>query len=220
MRYLHNNSILSIIANYYNKVDWSTIRYVGFDLDGTLYDEFEFIAQVYREIHNLFFKDLIINEFMLIRWLEKGSSYNKIFEEAYDLYKERMMNFVSKEEFVEMCLEIYRNFEPKLNLPARNQFILELLSKNYTLFLISDGNPILQRRKFTILGLDKFFKEDFVLFTGDDPENLAKPKIKSIEKLNISPQESVYFGDRDLDKLFAKNAGMQFQKVYNMIPVE
>ena len=30
--------------------DWGTVQTIGFDLDGTLYDEYEFIAQVYRPI--------------------------------------------------------------------------------------------------------------------------------------------------------------------------
>ena len=34
----------------YPDIDWSHIKYIGFDLDGTLYDEFEFIVQTYKKI--------------------------------------------------------------------------------------------------------------------------------------------------------------------------
>ena len=71
-----------------NDFEWKNIKSVGFDIDGTLYDEFDFIDQVYEEISEIF-KDYVINikeiKIKLLHiWLEKGSSYPYIFKEIVD----------------------------------------------------------------------------------------------------------------------------------------
>ena len=40
----------------YPQIDWEPIKYVGFDLDGTLYDESNFISQVYEKIASVISK--------------------------------------------------------------------------------------------------------------------------------------------------------------------
>ena len=40
------------MKSLFNKINWDEISYVGFDLDGTLYDEYDFIYNVYLEISN------------------------------------------------------------------------------------------------------------------------------------------------------------------------
>ena len=69
----------------HDNVDWNKIDFVGFDLDGTLYDEFDFISQVYRPIAIILAKatnncpDAVYDR-LLRRWTDMGSSYNKIFD--------------------------------------------------------------------------------------------------------------------------------------------
>ena len=86
-----------MLSPLFKNVNWNHITSVGFDMDGTLYDEFDFIKQVYSEIN----KQLILNDsilsFMTERWLEKGSSYPLIFSEAYDKCESI---FVEKEDFI------------------------------------------------------------------------------------------------------------------------
>lgn len=198
----------------YNDINWSKIAYVGFDMDGTLYDEYDFIIQIYSKIN----KELIQNEeilsFMLNRWLEKGSSYQYIFEEAYEMCKNVS---ISKEYFIQRALNIFRNFNPKLNLTERNKMLLSYFKTNYEIFLITDGNYNLQKRKFNSLGLSNYFKEDNVIFTGKYSSDYFKPNIKSLELLKFEVYDGVYFGDRSVDKVFASDAHLKFQQVYNMI---
>ncbi len=199
-------------------VPWPTIRCVGFDLDGTLYDEFQFIEQVYRRIVSetteLWGDRESVQDFMLQRWLEKGSSYDRIFSEAW----ERFSRVGSSSSFVEKALAIFRNWQPVLYLPARNSALLDYFSNNFELFLISDGNPGLQQRKFDSLGLQKFFSVKRVVFTGTLGSGHAKPSAKSWDVLNLPclPQETAFFGDRRLDHEFASGVGLHFQKVYNL----
>ena len=41
----------------YPQINWEPIKYVGFDLDGTLYDESNFISQVYKKVASVISKN-------------------------------------------------------------------------------------------------------------------------------------------------------------------
>lgn len=202
---------------FLNKINLENIKYVGFDMDGTLYDEFDFIVQVYKEISDLFVLHNNVFEHMSLVWLEKGSSYNKIFDETYDLFK--LKNMLDKQKFIKEALYIFRNYKPKLTLTPRVTEILKYFYNSYRIFLVTDGNYKLQEAKFKALGLEKYFEIDNVVFTGKYSDEYYKPNTKSIELLNINPKEAIYFGDRIQDELFAKSSRMEFKKVYNMIEV-
>lgn len=206
----------------YPKLEALNIRRIGFDLDGTLYDEFDFIDQAYSEIalrnDHVLGDRLAAVSWMKRRWLEMGSSYNRIFDEAYENFGNRMSQ---KMNFVEGALDIYRGFFPILELPARTRFLLSKLKNDYELFLVTDGNPLLQRRKFGALGLGEWFLEQDCVFTGDYGADWHKPSIHCLEKVLIgaSPSQCFFFGDRGVDEEFAKASGMNFARVYNMVPV-
>jgi len=191
------------------------IEYIGFDMDGTLYDEFEFISQVYKEISKITGYESY--QFMCNRWIEKGSSYNKIFDETYDMYGLDLE--YTKEEFINKGLEIFRNFSPNISLSTRVKHLLTFYKQNYQIFLISDGNPLLQKKKFFSLGLENFFNDSDVVFTGSYSQDHYKPNTKSIELLDIDTTKTLFFGDRDIDEIFAKNVGLKFVKVYNMVEI-
>jgi putative hydrolase of the HAD superfamily len=205
----------------YPDIPWPQIKCVGFDLDGTLYDEFVFICQVYRAIlkensHCFEHIDMAF-QYMLDRWLEKGSSYNRIFDETFELFAGEV---VAKETFIEGSLEIFRCFEPALELPPRNMHLMRIFKQKFDIFLISDGPPCLQRHKFHSLKLDTIFSADRVIFTGDMGGACYKPNPASFEKLGLEyfPSEILYFGDRSIDLEFSRRLGIHFQKVYNMVP--
>lgn len=199
-----------MMKSLYKDINWDKISYVGFDMDGTLYDEYQFISQVYKEISKLLEPESFL--FMKKRWIEKGSSYQHIFSEAFDLYK--INN--NKATFIKEALNIFRNFDPKIKLNDRVLKILSYCKNNYKIFLITDGNPELQKKKFASLRLDKFFNKNYVLFTGINPNVYSKPKVESLKLLSIDAKKSVFFGDRDIDKQFSLNSKMQFQKVKAM----
>ena len=196
-------------------INWNNIQYVGFDLDGTLYDEYDFIHQAYNRIDKQLLKDPHSLDFMLHIWLSKGSSYTRLFNDTYINFEYKY--HTSEQEFVNKALLILRNTSPKLTLNIRCQYLLNFLSKKYTLFLISDGYYIVQNKKFIALNLSRFFKKNNVFFTNQYGYNFTKPStdiLSLLENINIS--RSVFFGDREVDEYFAKNAGMKFQRVYSM----
>jgi len=210
-----------MLSVLFPEIPWNEIRCVGFDLDGTLYDEFVFIRQVYRVIllehAGSFQKFDVPYQFMLDRWLEKGSSYNHIFEEVFERFSAGKL---AKTNFVRRALEIYRNFVPILTLAPRNRYLLEMFREKFEIFLISDGFPSLQKNKFIALKLNTFFSPEQTVFTGDMGVGFYKPNPACFERLRLStPNFRVaYFGDREIDREFTRNLGIHFQPVYNMVP--
>lgn len=201
----------------YNNINWNGISTVGFDMDGTLYDEYDFMYQVYGKINHQLINNDVALEFMLQRWLQKGSSYPYIFDETYEKFSNISLE---KDIFIEKSLEVFRNFTPTLSLSERTKTILSYCQKNYELFLVSDGNPILQKKKYLSLGLSNYFKKENIIFTGEYSKEYHKPSNKALDYLEMDLSNSLFFGDRDKDETFALSSKMQFQKVYNMIEVQ
>lgn len=203
------------------EIPWDRIRCVGFDLDGTLYDEFVFIRQAYhailQESATLFADYAPAFAYMLDRWLEKGSSYCRIFDEAFRRFG---CDQSQLEPFIAQALKIFRQFQPELALAERNRHLLTCFQGRFDMFVISDGSPALQRNKFRALGLDDFFTPNRVLFTGDLGPDFYKPNAAAFARMDLScaPSEVVYFGDRSIDKEFCGRVGIHYQRVYNMVP--
>lgn len=216
-----------MLKSLYPTVNWDKVRSVGFDLDGTLYDEFNFIEQVYRPIGRYLAGICMGDEkeiyvYMLQRWLEKGSSYNQIFNDVLSLYEEAGC---ATSEVIQHCLKIYRNYRPILELPRRVNILLNYFAERYPMFLITDGQSSLQRAKISALGLGKWFSPEHIFISGDYGSNYQKPALLVLEKIKlfskqIAPESVVYFGDRQKDLLFAVNAGFQFMSVYCMQPTD
>jgi phosphoglycolate phosphatase-like HAD superfamily hydrolase len=214
------------MKSLYQGIPWNEIEVIGFDLDGTLYNEFEFISQVYRPIASelskftLSFESEIYAK-MISRWKEKGSTYNKIFEE---ILVKSDIGTQQKEEVIRSCLSIYHNFKPEIKLSRFVRDFLIEVCENYKLFIVTDGNVQLQKAKFDCLGLDNWFKQENLGFCGAYGPDFAKPSIRILKTLEIfrlaNPLPSVlYFGDRQVDMIFASNSGFHFSQVHCLIPV-
>ena len=212
-----------MLKSLYPGVDWRRVRVVGVDMDGTLYDEAEFIDQVYRPVAAIIARvsgDPIerIRQSMLRRWLEKGSSYDRIFDEAL------ATGGVPPEaarQAIDECLAAFRGFSPRLVLPARVAAILDAMSEKYPLFLISDGSAGLQQRKFAALALGRWFQPSNVGFCSTLGAGFGKPDTRILGEIGalregVAPAEVVFFGDREIDARFAANAGFQYVHVHCM----
>lgn len=206
-----------MLKSLFPKIEWDAIQIVGFDMDGTLYDELDFIIQVYQPIARHMASLCLVEPDMIYpmivkRWLEKGSSYPYIFEEV--LAQHHVEESIRKTAISE-CLNIFRNFKPQLILTERVQILLDAFSRQYELFLISDGSANLQRAKFQSLGLDRWFHSKNVAFSGCFGPQFQKPSTLIIEKIRIlnsvaNPEEVVFLGDRRVDCEFASKARYQF----------
>lgn len=204
MKYLH-----------LNEVPWNDYQVIGFDMDGTLYNEEDFVRQAYSIIAKKMsafsdFPAYNIENYMIDRWQDKGSSYPFIFSET-------ISNFhLQKHYTVNNCLEDYRAFKPNLRMTKQVEKFLDVMSrKDY--FLITDGTWVLQNNKFHSLGLDRWFNKNNVIFTGEHGIDYYKPSIYCLKDLEgiLLGKDTIYLGDRKIDEEFAHKAGFDFLKVKN-----
>jgi putative hydrolase of the HAD superfamily len=205
------------------EIEWSKIKAVGFDMDGTLYDEFDFIQQAYKVISTNFEKenksDYCLLDFMLSRWLEKGSSYPYIFKETLDL---ALIPENSKENLIQDALHVFRTFQPDISLSPRIEFFLKIFSKEYEIFIITDGSSQLQLNKIKSLKLDRFVSKNNIFISGNHGKGNEKPSLYSLNyisalKKSYTSEQIVFIGDRKNDSEFALKAGFQFIHAKNLL---
>ena len=171
----------------FETIDWNSVRLIGFDLDGTLYDEYLFITQVYKPISSLIAESLgeddeIIYNRMLSRWKEKGSSYNRIFDEL--LLKGGIADN-DRSIIINKCLHIFRNFEPNLRLDPFVCEFLDWASNSYQIFIVSDGNHRLQNAKIISLDLHRWFLSSNISISGSFTPSISKPNVLMASKIHI-----------------------------------
>lgn len=201
------------------------LRYkaIGFDLDGTIYDEYDFIEQAYRSVACVLSKVVDVDNQVIYKdlchlWLEFGSSSN-IFQKALNIYSDKY-----DEETIQRCVECYRNAEFELNLSKRAIMIFEYLTAMKTnLFIVTDGNSDLQRKKIEKLGLYRWFLPENIAISGDYGADYQKPSSFMANKINVlqdNLNDVVYLGDRNIDRMFAENCGFKFFITKNMMVLE
>ena len=190
------------------------IEALAFDLDGTLYDEYDFIKQAYYSVSEVIHNHTNIDqgtiyEYLCKLWLKHGSSYNT-FQDVFNNFCHTDMD----KELLKKCVNAYRNTEIELSLSKE---VIELLNNldKYPKVIITDGDSILQRKKYKALGLDRWFSEDDVFVTGDYGKENYKPNpyVGELVKDKLHTNKILYFGDRDIDKQFAENVGFEFIKM-------
>lgn len=193
---------------------------VVFDLDGTLYDEFDFIYQAYYEVSRYLAEILKIDVNclhckMCNLWLENGSSA-PIFQLAIEECSRVNVDI----GLIKTCVELYRNAEFSLTIPSRTKYILDYLKKKHKkMIIVTDGNSSLQRRKIDRLGLNEWFDMKDIFVSGDFGKGCQKPNNYMATKFQHNSKKIVYLGDRDIDEAFAKNANIDFIpiKVMNIV---
>lgn len=199
-----------------NEIPFDKYDCYGFDMDGTLYNEQLYIEQVYNKIAIYFKKNSKKNisistvyDWMLKRWIEKGSSYPYIFEETIHMFE-------IKDATIQEAMYIYRNFAPILSL---NNNIIHLFEQIpiETRFLITDGYAPLQKSKFQALELSRYFLLENCCFTGELGKEYYKPNSSSLQRIHCIEDSCklIYFGDRSIDEQYCINAQMDFVHVQN-----
>ena len=114
------------------------IRALAFDLDGTLYDEYDFVRQAYRPVSKAMAEatDLKENEFyesLCRSWMEYGSSA-PVFQMAF----EQTAGSSMEEELLRRCVKVYRDADFGIDLTQRTIDFLNG-TKDYPKLIITDG---------------------------------------------------------------------------------
>jgi putative hydrolase of the HAD superfamily len=167
---------------------------IVFDLDDTLYDEKTFVYSGLTEVSKWIssksnFEQSDIFDFMVSDLLESGRG--KIFNNALNKY----FKFTKKN--LRKCISIYRLHTPNIKLNKDVMDLLIYLKSQYPLYIVTDGNKIVQNNKIKALNLDFFVNKAFI--THRHGIKHSKPSIhcfeiiKNLEKTNW--ENIVYVGD-------------------------
>ncbi|MGD1003088.1 MAG: HAD family hydrolase [Minisyncoccia bacterium] len=165
-----------------------------FDLDDTLYDEnafvksgFKAVARYVSGVTGISEKKLYLRELRLLALYGRGKIFNTLLEE----------HSVLTHKNVRKCLSIYRKHRPNIALYPGVRDLLKELSCYSRLYLVTEGNTLVQTAKIRALGIRHFFNKIYI--TNRYGPKAAKPalycfeKIKRLEKCNWS--DVVYIGD-------------------------
>ncbi|MCM8810935.1 MAG: HAD family hydrolase [Candidatus Omnitrophica bacterium] len=163
------------------------------DLDDTLYDELSFVKSGFRAVSEYLYRKFSINpkkSFLFMCKKLKTDGRGRIFDDLLIKY-----GIYTKKEVLE-CIKIYRHHQPKISLfPDAKKFLKKF--NKYPIYIVTDGNKIVQRNKIKALGLDK--KAVFCYITNSYGKKAVKPSpycfLKICKREKVSPKKVVYIGD-------------------------
>ena len=167
---------------------------VVFDLDDTLYDEKSFVFSGFLEVAKWISVVSECDHLEILDFMVKDFTVNgrgKVFDNAIEKFYRKTKIDVQK------CVSIYRSHKPQLKLDSEVVDLLLSLSKSHKLYIVTDGNKIVQKNKIESLGLDKYVEKAFIThrygLTASKPSLRCFEIIKNLEKVDW--QEIVYVGD-------------------------
>lgn len=181
-----------------------TVRGVIFDLDDTLYSEKEYVRSGYKKIAEYLGRP------------EAEERLWKYFQEqkpAVDAYLQEIGLLDEKD----VCLHIYRNQIPDIQLYAGVLELIESLKENgVRVGIITDGRVEGQRNKLKALGLDAVV-EDIIITDELGGVQFRKPCDIAFRimqnRWRIPVEELVYVGD-NLNKDFQAPRQLGMQRIY------
>lgn len=181
------------------------IKLIIFDLDDTLYNEFQFVENGFKKVA----------EYLSLKYLIDGK---EVYSEMLNILKKHgrgeIFNMLCEKyelsENINNLVHIYRNASGKLYLYKDAYSILEKLRYNYNLGMITDGKASVQWNKIKCLGVEKYFNK--IIVTDDFGRMYWKPHEYSYKKMleyfNCKPYEAVYIGDNPIkDFIGARKVG-------------
>ncbi len=165
-----------------------------FDLDDTLYDEKQFVYSGFSEVANWISKMSNTPANEILDFMIKDLSVNGrglVFNNALKKY------FRESRKNTKKCISIYRLHKPKISLEQDVINLLLELGKDYNLYILTDGNKIVQSNKIKSLDIEKYIKKAFIThrygLKASKPSLKCFQIIRNIEKINW--HELVYIGD-------------------------
>jgi len=176
------------------------IKYVFFDLDGTIADTEEIIVKSFQHIHKKFNSKI-----------PKREKIVSTFGEPLKITLEREFSNNDYKEVVEEYRKFHRNiFYEHLKLhDGAVEIIKSLHKENKTLGIVTSR---LRETAVEILEIFEIKKYFDAIVTIDDTEKHKpdpEPLLKALEEVSGNIEESIYIGDTKYDIECAKNTGVR-----------
>ena len=165
---------------------------IVFDLDEVLYDEKTYVISGFRTVSEFLEKDEAIPKKIIFEYLKRRlkNGRERIFNDLLDNFR------IYSQKNLEKCISVYRTHTPKIKLYSDAKDCLKRL-KNYPLYIVTDGNKIVQKNKIKALNLENHIKKTILTsnygLRNSKPSTFCFQKICDMEK--TSPTNLVYIGD-------------------------
>lgn len=177
---------------------------LAFDLDDTLYDERRYVESGFRAVaadaqHRFGWRkdESFVYLCAALDTNGRGAVFDRWLSEHGRLTKSE----------VSRCVQVYRSHTPHLTLFPAAKKLLPTLSRRYPLYLVTDGNKLVQRRKIEALGIAHLFRKVFV--THQYGIAHAKPSPRCFEHIRAREgcdwKDMVYVGDNPAKDFVALN---------------
>lgn len=164
-----------------------------FDLDDTLYDEltyvmsgFSAVAKFLEETTHLKIKDTLKEMSEILGTQGRGAVFDTLLKNHHLFTK----------KLVKKCLQVYRHHIPKIELYPDSKRLFKRY-EGKPLFIVTDGNKIVQEIKIKALLLDKYVEHYYL--TNRYGKKMAKPSPFCFQlickKMNVTPDDVVYIAD-------------------------
>lgn len=171
------------------------IKVIVFDLDDTLYDEIEYVKSCFKEVSNYFSYKFKIDKNLIYNYMIQDLETNgrgKIFDNMLENFK------IYSKENIKKAILVYRTHKPNIVLPQESIEVLSYYnSLKIPIYIVTDGNKIVQNRKIEALGVRKYIKKDFIThrygIKNSKPSTYCFEKIAKLEKVEY--KDIVYIGD-------------------------
>ncbi len=163
-----------------------------FDLDDTLYEEITYVKSGFLEVSKYANKKYGFNidsslNYMnnTLEMLGRGKVFDEFLKSKNLFTQKRLKKFIST----------YRNHKPKISIFEESKKILKKRSKQ--IYLVTDGNKIVQANKIKALCIEQFFKKIFI--THRYGIHHSKPSLYCFElikkKEKCDWKDLIYIGD-------------------------
>lgn len=163
-----------------------------FDLDDTLYEELTFVKSGFRAVA------LYLNEHYSIP-IQTGLEFmlGKLSSGRGRIFDDLLIHHeIFTKDLVRKCVSTYRLHRPKISLYPEADACLDRFG-NYPIYIVTDGNKMVQENKIKALGLDQRVK--FCYITHRYGIKNAKPSPYCFQKIcqreKVTPKEVVYIAD-------------------------
>jgi putative hydrolase of the HAD superfamily len=169
------------------------IRAVIFDLDDTLFPESAFVLSGFEAVDAWLRANKSVDGFQKIAATEfKNGRRGDIFDRAL-----AGLGMPHNPELVRELVAVYRDHEPKIQLFADAQEVLEGLASKNELGLLTDGYLTTQKRKVATLGIADRFRA--IVYSDELGHAAWKPSpipyTRIAAALGCLPSECAYVGD-------------------------
>ncbi|MGQ9691666.1 MAG: HAD family hydrolase [Thermoproteota archaeon] len=186
------------------------VRAIIFDLDDTLYPEYEFVLSGFRQVAKLIGARYRLSPEEIYHELVVGFD-SGIRGRNFDVLLQTL-GIHCDHAMIGELVDLYRKHEPEIFLPKESKHVLSSLKvRGYLLGIISDGYLETQMNKVKSLKLETFF--DAIIFTDMWGREFWKPHKKAYEEicraLNVEGKNCCYIADNPIkDFKGAKECGM------------